>query len=197
MAKHLLKFVAIIGLLLANPVKADAYYELFTDLGTVYLKAAPKKSPATVSNFDKYVADGFYSHLLFHRVVDGFVVQTGGYNTKMEAVEPDGSVVNESNNGLSNVRGSVAMARYSDPDSATSQFYINLRDNTHLDWREDKSGYTVFAHVVCGLDVMDAIGRDPVIKWQQFTHLPSNPIRLIWIKKIASNNDGLIKCQRQ
>jgi len=197
MRNRLLHLLILITLGVGTSAAADSYYEVFTDLGTVYLKGEPEKSPETIKNFDAYIDDGFYAHLLFHRVVDGFVVQTGGFNTKMEPVEPERSVVNESNNGLRNLRGSVAMARYSDPDSATSQFFFNLRDNSHLDWRPDKSGYTVFAHVICGIEVLDAIGADPVIKWQQFTHLPSNPIRLIWIKKIASNDDGLIKCQHQ
>ncbi len=133
---------------------------LETSLGDIEVELNAEKAPVTVENFLTYVNAGWYDGLCFHRVMLGFVVQGGGF-------EPDGTFKNtmepikiESNNGLSNLNGTIAMARSTEPDSATSQFYINIADNTALDYvDEENPGYTVFGEVISGMDVVMDIAR--------------------------------------
>jgi cyclophilin family peptidyl-prolyl cis-trans isomerase len=133
-------------------------YLVETNMGNFTLELFTSKAPLTVANFDKYVAEGFYEGVVFHRVITAFVVQTGGYdeNYKKKATLPE--IPNESGNGLSNRRGFIAMARTADPHSADSQFYINLADNLALDPRPTRWGYTVFGRVIEGMEVVDQIG---------------------------------------
>ncbi len=186
----------IISTLPIEDAQAGQHYEVFTDLGMIYIETFDDESPLTVENFNQYVEDEFYSQLLFHRVIKDFVVQTGGFNTKLEYQETRDPIVNESMNGLKNTRGTLAMARNSDPNSADSQFFINLRDNPHLNATSEKLGYTVFAKVTCGMNVADLIGNDPTRTYEMFSNLPKNPIRLIWIKPIESDHNDYIKCKR-
>ena len=133
---------------------------LETSLGDIEVELNAEKAPVTVENFLTYVNAGWYDGLCFHRVMLGFVVQGGGF-------EPDGTFKNtmepieiESDNGLSNLNGTIAMARSTDPDSATSQFYFNINDNTALDYiDEENPGYTVFGKIVSGMDVVMDIAR--------------------------------------
>ncbi len=131
--------------------------ELETSMGKITIMLDPEKAPVTVANFLKYVDDGFYDNLIFHRVIKGFMVQGGGMdgnmNEKREGVR--NPIKNESGNGLSNVRGSIAMARTNDPNSATCQFFINHADNPRLD--SYGGGYAVFGKVIGGMDVVDKI----------------------------------------
>lgn len=136
---------------------------LTTSAGNMTLELDPAKAPVSVNNFLGYVRRGFYSNTLFHRVIAGFVVQGGGYTTglvkKTGQAEP---IALESNNGLSNLRGTLAMARTNEPNSATSEFYVNLVDNLSLDYRNSANpGYAVFGKVVQGLEVVDAIASQP------------------------------------
>ena len=147
---------------------------LETTLGDIVLELDPELAPITVANFYAYVDSGFYDGsdgmgaTTFHRVVAGFVIQGGGV-TEAGALKPTMSaIVNESGNGLTNMRGTISMARTSDPDSATSQFFINLVDNPDLD---APPGYAVFGQVVEGLDVVDAIGATPTT-----SEVPDEPI---------------------
>ena len=172
-------------------------YEIFTDLGSMYIQTHEREAPITSENFDTYVRDGFYSHLIFHRVIDGFMIQTGGVNTVLKEQETRDPIENESRNGLKNVRGALGMARWSEPNSASSQFYINLIDNPHLDPSGDGFGYTVFASVICGMNVADTIAKEPVRVFEAYQHLPNIPVRLIWIKEITSDHHGYSKCQHQ
>ena len=132
---------------------------LVTSLGSMLLELDPAKAPVSVNNFLGYVRQGFYANTLFHRVIAGFVVQGGGYTTGL--VKKPGQaapIVLESNNGLSNLRGTLAMARTDVPDSATSEFFVNLVDNLFLDYRDSANpGYAVFGRVVEGMGVVDAI----------------------------------------
>jgi peptidyl-prolyl cis-trans isomerase A (cyclophilin A) len=130
---------------------------LETSLGNIDIELFPDKSPKTVENFLTLVDGGFYDGLIFHRVVAGFVIQAGGYDERLAYRPPPGTVVNESANRLENAQYTVAMARLSDPDSADTQFYINLKDNDHLDWQPGRAGYTVFGQVVAGTNVVAAI----------------------------------------
>lgn len=132
-----------------------------TDFGPFSIELFDKEAPLHTANFLRYVDEGFYSGTVFHRVVSRFVVQGGGYDAMLQRRETLEPVANESGNGLSNERGTIAAARTGDPDSATSQFFINLADNTRLDATEDAPGYTVFGRVVSGMDVIDKIGALP------------------------------------
>jgi cyclophilin family peptidyl-prolyl cis-trans isomerase len=147
-------------------VKDESTVYLVTSKGQIVIQLYTAEAPRTVMNFRTYVREDFYRGTIFHRVVqdesgEGEIVQGGGYLPGPEYKEPNHSPVpNESDNGLSNTRGSVAMARTSDPDSATSQFFFNLTDHSEeYDWQEGEPGYTVFGRVVQGMSVVDEIGR--------------------------------------
>ena len=136
---------------------------LVTSMGNIVVNLNPTEAPLSVNNFLRYVQAGFYSSTIFHRVIAGFAIQAGGFTSglvpKSGAFAP---ISLESNNGLSNLRGTLAMARTSDPNSATSQFYFNLVDNPSLDFKDASNpGYAVFGKISQGLDVMDAIGAVP------------------------------------
>ena len=131
--------------------------KLVTSAGDITLRLYPEKSPVTVENFLAYVDSGFYNGTIFHRVISNFMVQGGGFTTAMTEKVSGEPIINESRNKLHNIRGTVAMARTSDPDSATAQFFINQRSNLQLDWAPGKEGYTVFGEVVKGMGVVDFI----------------------------------------
>jgi peptidyl-prolyl cis-trans isomerase A (cyclophilin A) len=132
-----------------------------TDVGPFTIELLDEKAPQHVANFLTYVENGFYSGTAFHRVVAGFVVQGGGYDRELRKRETHAAVSNESRNGVSNARGTVAAARTGEPHSATSQFYVNLVDNTRLDGTDSDWGYSVFGRVTSGMDVLDAIAGLP------------------------------------
>ena len=133
---------------------------LHTNFGDIQLQLNAEKAPLTVANFMKYVEDGFFDGTIFHRVIDGFMIQGGGFTEDMSQKRSGEPVKNEANNGLSNRKGTIAMARTSDPHSATAQFFININDNTFLDFKAENSqgwGYCVFGEVVEGMDVVEKI----------------------------------------
>jgi cyclophilin family peptidyl-prolyl cis-trans isomerase len=132
--------------------------EITTNLGSFVVELDSRRAPLTVRNFVNLVEDGHYAGTIFHRVIQGFVIQGGGYTPDFELRPVGEQVVNESGNGLSNRRGTIAMARTSEPHSADGQFYINLVDNTSLDPNPTRWGYTVFGSVVAGMEVVDEIG---------------------------------------
>lgn len=145
-----------------------------TTLGQIVLELDPNKSPVTVANFMQYVASGFYNSLIFHRVVPGFVIQGGGFNSALQQVTTLAPIALELPNGLSNIRGSVAMARTATLNSATSQFFINSVDNLSLD--TSGGGYAVFGSVVVGLNVADAIAAVPTQTAAGFSNVPVTPV---------------------
>jgi peptidyl-prolyl cis-trans isomerase B (cyclophilin B) len=135
---------------------------LHTSLGLIGIELDHEHAPATAANFLQYARDGFYDGTLFHRVIPGFMIQGGGMQADMSQKPTRDPIQNEANNGLKNVVGSIAMARTSDPHSASSQFFINLKDNDFLDHRAPNSqgwGYCVFGQVVAGMDVVEAIAQ--------------------------------------
>lgn len=135
---------------------------LETSSGDILLELFAGKSPATVENFLRYVDSGFYDNTIFHRVIRDFMIQGGGLTLRMEEKATEAPVKNEADNGLSNKRGSLAMARTSDPHSAAAQFFINLVDNEELDHSAptaDGYGYTVFGQVTEGMDIVDKIAK--------------------------------------
>ncbi|MFN4148346.1 MAG: peptidylprolyl isomerase [Rhodocyclaceae bacterium] len=134
--------------------------KLTTSLGTITLELDAEKAPKTVANFIDYVKAGHYDGTIFHRVIDGFMIQGGGFTSGMKQKPTRAPIENEAANGLKNLRGTIAMARTSDPHSATAQFFINVADNDFLDFRAPSGngwGYCVFGKVVEGMDVVDKI----------------------------------------
>ncbi len=173
--------------LAADEVPPHPYIEIVTSEGTIILELDGKQAPLTVGHFLKLVDDGFYDGIIFHRVIPGFMAQTGGFTPDLKLKESDDSIPNESGNGLSNVRGTVAMARTSDPHSANSQFFINVAKNTKLDPGKKSGGgtwgYTVFGSVIQGMDVVDKIVK--VKTGPQGSFASDVPIVPIVIEKMA------------
>jgi cyclophilin family peptidyl-prolyl cis-trans isomerase len=147
-----------------------------TTAGDFVVELDDARAPLTVANFLQYVNDGFYDDTIFHRVVSGFVVQGGGYTADLTAKPTRESIPNESGNGLSNRRLTIAMARTGEPHSADSQFYINLADNVALDPKPTRWGYAVFGRVVEGSNVVDDVGYRPTSPQGQFQNLPAAPV---------------------
>tara|TARA_B100001179_G_scaffold78195_1_gene55150 strand:+ start:292 stop:912 length:621 start_codon:yes stop_codon:yes gene_type:complete len=150
-----------------------------TSVGTMIATLDGERAPQTVANFLELVDAGFYNGLIFHRVIAGFVIQTGGYDVQMQRREGPRNIPNESFNGLRNQKGSLSMARLQDPDSASSQFFINLSANTHLDALPGKPGYTVFGHLVAGTDVAEIIEFAETGILQEMAGVPIEPILIL------------------
>lgn len=161
--------------------------ELETDLGTIELVLYADKAPETVENFLAYVDSGFYNGTIFHRVIPGFMAQGGGFTFDFQEKPTRDPVVNESANGLSNERGTIAMARTNDPNSATAQFFINLVDNSRLDGSANKPGYTVFGKVLLGMSVVQQIAAEPRGQHKAFSDAPNTPVRIL--KAMRKNGD--------
>lgn len=155
-----------------------------TNMGDFVLELNPKAAPKTVENFLTYVKSGFYKNTLFHRVIPNFMIQGGGFVSGMEEKDTRKAIALESRNGLSNLRSTIAMARTSDPNSATSQFFINVRDNHFLDadQAQDGYGYAVFGQVISGMQTVDAIAR---VKTHSVGYYDDVPIRDVIIKNMT------------
>ncbi|EAQ96773.2 peptidylprolyl isomerase [Congregibacter litoralis] len=154
-----------------------------TNVGTITVRLFRDKAPLTVENFLSYVEDGFYDGTIFHRVIPNFMIQGGGLTPDMVEKPVGDPVVNESKNRLHNVRGTLAMARTSDPDSATAQFFINQRTNLRLDWQPGAPGYTVFGEVVDGMTTVDYISTSPVQAIGPHGNVPIEPIIITKIER--------------
>jgi len=152
---------------------------LKTGLGDVVIELYPDKAPASVANFLAYVSEGFFKGTVFHRVIPGFMIQGGGLTAGMQQKPTRAPVKNEAANGLKNDRGTLAMARTMDPDSATAQFFINVADNAFLNHRSptpDGYGYAVFGRVVEGMDVVDKIVAVPTTTVGPYQNVPRQPV---------------------
>jgi cyclophilin family peptidyl-prolyl cis-trans isomerase len=166
---------------------ADAVaLRMTTSAGAIDIEVYPDKAPVTAANFLRLVDAGFYTGLIFHRVVAGFVIQTGGFDPAMQPREDPRTVVNESGNGLRNRKGTLAMARLSDPDSASTQFFINVANNTHLDGTRRKAGYTVFGRVTSGWEVVEAIELTDTRRVNGMAGVPEQPIVIESIERLPS-----------
>lgn len=167
----------LLALALALPAyAAQPRVRIETSAGNIVVQLDPERAPLTVKNFLQYAGEGFYEGTIFHRVVSGFVIQGGGYTTDFSAKPVRPGVVNESGNGLSNKRGTIAMARTADPHSADAQFYFNLADNVVLDPKPTRWGYAVFGEVVEGLAVVDEIGHSATTTRDAFQDVPMKPV---------------------
>ncbi len=172
----------LLSLSLTSQAQENPRVTFDTDLGKVVIELYPKEAPITVENFLRYCNDGFYTGTIFHRVIPNFVVQGGGLTfdyVKKETREP---IKNESDNGLKNRLGTLSMARLPDPDSATSQFFINLNRNHHLDPKKDEAGYAVFGKVVDGMDVVIKMTKEPRGKIRGREQSPDLPIRILAVE---------------
>jgi cyclophilin family peptidyl-prolyl cis-trans isomerase len=156
-----LALVAMISIGVSAASSANPMVKIETSAGDIVLRLYADKSPKTVENFLGYVERKHYDGTLFHRVMEGFMIQGGGFDVDLKQKIAEQKVVNESKNRLHNTRGTIAMARLSDPDSASAQFFINHKDNERLDWTPFKPGYTVFGKVVTGMRVVDYIASTP------------------------------------
>ena len=195
---------ALLGLasyLLAIPTAVSAAEEqldnprvlMKTSDGDIVIELYAEKSPVTVENFLSYVDAGYYDGTVFHRVISNFMIQGGGFTTEMKEKPTRDPIVNESSNKLHNTRGTLAMARTSDPNSATAQFFINQRSNLRLDWTPGNEGYAVFGEVVEGMQVVDIIAltetgaasvettRGPAV----FQDVPVKPIVVLSVSRMA------------
>ena len=145
----------------AETTKAETakVVKLQTSMGDIVIELNEKAAPVTVKNFLDYVQSGYYSGTIFHRVINGFMIQGGGHEANMRKKETKAPIVNEASNGLKNDRGTISMARTNNPNSATSQFFINLVNNAPLNYSSKSPGYAVFGKVVEGLEVVDAIAK--------------------------------------
>ncbi len=170
------------GITVADEKTKNPVVVLKTNYGDIYIELYPDKAPITVKNFLTYVKEGFYNGLIFHRVIPNFVIQGGGFDKDMNPRKPTHPPIkNESDNGLSNLRGTISMARTYDPDSASSQFFINLRDNTFLDYGKtpQKWGYAVFGKVIKGMDVVDKIAGVKTTIKPPYRDVPVEPVIII------------------
>jgi cyclophilin family peptidyl-prolyl cis-trans isomerase len=150
-----------------------------TSLGSVKIELFQKEAPVSVKNFLDYVSEGFYDGTIFHRVVPNFVIQGGGFTEDMTKKPTRIPIKNEAKNGISNTRGTVAMARTAIVNSATSQFFINLKDNFFLNHQDDSDrgyGYCVFGRVIEAMDVVDMIGRVPTTRKPRYENVPVDPV---------------------
>jgi len=150
-----------------------------TNLGDVTVELYPQQAPVSVANFIKYVESDFYNGIIFHRIIPGFMAQTGGFKANMDKQTTGKPIVNEASNGLSNERGTLALARTNNPNSATSQFFINLKDNNFLNRSgssPSQAGYAVFGRVVDGMDVVDKMAKQPTGKKQYYSDVPLTDI---------------------
>ena len=164
--------------LLTVPAAWAQKVRLATTQGDILLELDAVKAPKTVENFVKYVKDGHFDGTIFHRVIDGFMIQGGGFTPEMNQKPTRAPIALESRNGLRNERGTIAMARTSVPDSATSQFFINVRDNPFLDAANarDGQGYAVFGRVTAGQEVIDRIRTAPTTSRGPHRDVPATPI---------------------
>ena len=159
-----------------------------TLFGDITLELDGEKAPATVANFIEYAQSGYYDGTIFHRVINNFMIQGGGFDTEMQQKPTNAPIQNEANNGLKNNRGSVAMARTMDPHSATAQFFINVSDNDFLNFSGENMqgwGYAVFGQVVEGEDVLDKIRVVPTGSQAGYQDVPTDPIVIESVTIIA------------
>ena len=162
-----------------QPLKGIVKATIETSKGTIELELDSEKAPLSVQNFVNYAKKGYYDGTIFHRCIPGFMVQGGGFTADMQQKAPDKSIQCESKNGLKNSKGAIAMARTSDPHSATSQFFINVKDNTNLDFPSfDGWGYAVFGKVTKGIEVTDAIVSVPTTRKGGHADVPVEPVTI-------------------
>ena len=177
----------------SSAIAENPIVKLETSEGAITVVLFADKAPQTVENFLAHVDEGFYENTVFHRVIDNFMVQGGGFDVDLNQKNTERKVINESKNRVHNDRGTLAMARTSDPDSAGSQFFINQRNNPRLDWTPFKPGYTVFGEVITGMRIVDFMASTPTgnavgttDKGQMpLQNVPLDPIVLLRVTRVS------------
>jgi peptidyl-prolyl cis-trans isomerase A (cyclophilin A) len=172
------KTALLLAALLAAASASAQTVKLQTSEGDIRIELDAAKAPKSVANFVQYVKAGHYNGTIFHRVIENFMIQGGGFDAKLNQKPTKPPIPLESFNGLSNLRGSIAMARTGDPNSATAQFFINTVDNPRLDGSEPGSGYAVFGKVIEGMEVVDKIRATPTAAAGMHQNLPTHPITI-------------------
>ena len=185
--KYLLLTLISFHIFIYQSIASENYpqVEIVTTSGSFIIELDRNRAPLSVENFLSYIDEGFYTNTIFHRVIDGFVIQTGGYTTQFEEKKTKPEIANESGNGLKNRRMSLGMARSNEPHTASSQFYINLIDNFSLDPMPTRWGYTVFGEVISGFEIIDAIGQSATQTFQGLQDVPIAPIIILETKKLG------------
>ena len=171
----------------ANPVAANIDVVIVTNQGDISLSLNAEQAPLSVANFLSYVDSGFYQQTIFHRVIDNFMIQGGGFDPAMKKKTTQAAINNEADNGLFNATGTIAMARTNAPHSATSQFFINVNDNAFLNHRGKNAagwGYAVFGQVTAGMDVVNSIKSVPTGRLNGMGDVPNTPIIIERISRI-------------
>ena len=177
---------AIAALAISTAVAAAPSVEMQTSLGKMVIELNVEKAPGTVENFLKYAKEGHYDGTIFHRVIDGFMIQGGGFTASMDEKKTGKPIQNEAKNGLKNQRGTIAMARRPDPHSATAQFFINHKDNANLDYPgHDGWGYAVFGKVTQGIEVVDKIAKVPTGNRGMHQNVPVEPVVIQSVKVLS------------
>lgn len=174
--------------LLASPAFAVVPVVIETNYGKITVELDDQKAPLSVANFLSYVDSGHYNDTIFHRVIKNFMIQGGNFSAEMAPKKTAAPIKNEADNGLRNLRGTIAMARTGVIDSATSQFFINLKDNEFLDHRDTSIrgyGYAVFGKVTQGMEVVDKIGTSPTHTFRNFSDVPVEPVVILNITRVA------------
>jgi len=189
MKKHLKNcLLTLVGcqIFMHQSIASEKYpqVEIVTTSGSFIIELDRNRAPLSVENFLSYVEEGFYSNTIFHRVIEGFVIQAGGYTAEFEEKKTKPDIVNESGNGLKNGRMYLGMARSNEPHTASSQFYINLVDNFSLNPMPTRWGYAVFGEVIRGSEVVDAIGQSATQNFQGLQDVPVTPIIILEAKKL-------------
>ena len=191
LVKHFLSLTLIV--LSSSALAENPIVKLETSEGDITVVLFADKSPKTVENFLAHVDEGFYENTVFHRIIDNFMVQGGGFDVDLNQKKTERKVINESKNRVHNDRGTLAMARTGDPDSAGSQFFINQRNNPRLDWTPFQPGYTVFGEVLTGMRIVDFMASTPTGNGMGKTdkgqmplqNVPLDPIVLLRVTRVS------------
>lgn len=197
MKKGILLRIFIVFLMLScltlNAKEKAVFILMQTDKGDMYFKLTADKTPLTVENFLKYVDSGFYKGTIFHRVIDNFMVQGGGYDINEQEKQNLPPVKNEAANGIKNNFGTIAMARTSAPHSATSQFFINVKDNDFLNHPgQDGYGYCAFGELVAGLETLNALKSVAVRRGRLGQHVPVKQLVILDVRRVEANDEGML-----
>lgn len=188
--KMMKKYILLTNILLSSSAFAGTHVNIDTNVGQISIELYDQEAPITTKNFLKYVKKDYYNGTIFHRVIPNFMIQAGGFDRNLQQKDTDQPIKNEASNGLKNMRGTIAMARTSDPNSAAAQFFINTQSNNALDQTASNDGYTVFGKVTQGMQVVDKISHVQTTRYGMQQNLPIEPIIIekITIEHTILNN---------
>lgn len=174
-------------------LQAATVIEINTTMGDIQIELNPEKAPKAVANFLNYIEIGYYDGLIFHRVIDDFIIQSGSYDANFMIKDTMSPIRNEATNGLENTKGTIAMARMADPHSADSQFFINLNNNSTLNHRArtfSDYGYTVFGSIISGMDIAEAIGEVETAEIDGYEDVPVIPVMINTVKILSRDDEN-------